>query len=73
MIEPALQKHLQDLVRSGMAGTSHKARTFEFAKMAPKLYVGGAVCDANENEWVTWKAGVTDRTLVKSALAPSNT
>lgn len=40
--------------------------------MAPKLYDGKAVCEASENEWVTWNAGVTDKIFVKSALAPSN-
>lgn len=42
-----------------------------FANTAPKLYVGGAVCEASENEWVTWNNGETERFFARSALAPS--
>ena len=41
------------------------------AKTAPKLYVGGLVCDPKAKEWVTWKAGFNDKLFVKSALPPS--
>ena len=42
-----------------------------FANTAPKLYVGGAVCEASEKEWVTWNNGETERFFARSALAPS--
>lgn len=46
--------------------------TFEFAKIAPKLYEGKVVWDARAKECVTWKAGATDKAFVSSARAPSN-
>ena len=51
--------------------TSNGNRTELFANTAPKLYVGGAVCEASEKEWVTWNNGKTERFFARSALAPS--
>ena len=70
MVNSALQK---DLAVTSDKNTFHSitARTFELAKIAPKLYEGRAVWEAREKEWVTWNAGLTDRALVRSARAPS--
>lgn len=48
-----------------------ETRTLALAKIAPKLYIDGDVCDANENECVTWNTGSIDSPFVRSARAPS--
>jgi hypothetical protein len=45
--------------------------TLAFANNAPNEYVGGADCEANWNEWVTWNAGSIDSPFIRSARAPS--
>jgi len=41
------------------------------AKIAPKLYDEGIVCEPRANECVTWNKGFIDKLFVKSARAPS--